>query len=270
MMTARTILLDVGGSYIKSPDAAPVPIKSAGTEEDIAMALRNAIGDIGEVERIGIAIPGPFDFKEGIFLMKHKFAAVYGRSFRALAGVPESVPIRYMHDVNAALQGAVTILGLKGNTALVTLGTGLGFSYTINGEVQTSPMGSPERSIYNLPCGDGILEDKISGKGIRGFYAEKTGETGINAHAIAQLANAGNDAALEAYSDVGTLLGEVLADILPDLGVTTLLMGGQISKSLSLMQRPLANALDGIAVLPCPEGAVFEGLRSLFSNNQPI
>ena len=46
----------------------------------------------------------------------------------------------------------------------------------------------------------------------------------------------------------------------------TLLVGGQIANSLSLMLRPLQNRLEGIRILPVPEGAVFEGLSTLFEN----
>ena len=264
-------LLDVGGSFIKCADGRQVPIRSDGSREEIASALKTAIGPTGGLKGVGIAIPGPFDYVNGIFLMKHKFSAVFGASFRELTQVPENIELRFHHDVNILLRGAIRILGLeRGNTALVTLGTGLGFSYAMNGEVRYNELGSPARNLWNIPLdGGGILEDRISARGIRAAYAGLTGNDTVSAHAIAQLAYGGDESALEVFSELGDRLGEALEDIVHELQIDTLLMGGQISKSISLMLRPLQNRLEGIRILPVPDGAVFEGLSSLFKTNKP-
>ena len=327
------LLLDVGGTYIKCGDGRCIPMPSGGSRDDIAAALRHAVAGLvppawcgpapacgkqkasplsGNAFRspapapqslaIGVAIPGPFDYKKGIFLMRHKFAAVYGVSFRELAGIPEDAVVRFRHDVIAALEGALAIesascawvrrrsserpaeagtepkamsvgrepRGIVGgsapstDTALVTIGTGLGFAHTQDGAVQVGPTGSPARSIYNLPWGDGILEDAVSARGIRNAYARLTGRTDLSTAQIAHLAEEGDDAAMEVFSDMGGILGEALAPVLEELGVGTLLLAGQVSRSLPLFERPLRNALDGIDICRAPEGAVFAGLCRLF------
>lgn len=259
-------LIDVGGTFIKRPDGSQIPIASDGSAEDIASALIKAIGPLQLFSGIGVCIPGPFDYREGRFLMQHKFAAVYGRLFRELAGIPDWMEVRFGHDVNVPLDGACHMLGLYGgNTALVTLGTGLGFSYAVRGTVQTTPEGSPARDLWNLPWGGGILEDAISARGIRNAYQALTGDSAQSALSVAQKAFSGEEAALEVYSNMGQLLGDALAPLLAELEVDTLLMGGQVSKSLKLMIRPLQNALDGVRIVPLPEGAVFAGLEALFA-----
>ena len=147
------------------------------------------------------------------------------------------------------------------NTALVTIGTGLGFAYAEAGAVQLGPTGSPARPLYNVPWGDGILEDVVSARGIRAAYARLRGRTDLSAAQIASLAQSGDEAALQVYSDLGAALGEALAPVLEELGVGTLLLAGQVSRSLSLFERPLRNALDGIEIRPAPAGAVFAGLE---------
>lgn len=261
-------LMDVGGTFIKCADGRQVPIHSGGSREEIASALKTAIGPTDGLKGVGIAIPGPFDYVNGIFLMKHKFSAVFGISFRELTQLPENVALRFHHDVNILLRGAIRIQGLEsGNTALVTLGTGLGFAYAVDGQVQYNELGSPARNLWNIPLeGGGILEDRISARGIRAAYAGLTGNDTLSAQVIAQRAYGGEESALEVYSGLGDWLGEALEDIVHELHIDTLLMGGQISKSLSLMLRPLQNRLEGIRILPVPEGAVFEGLSSLFQN----
>ena len=261
-------LLDVGGTFIKCADGRQVPVCSDGSREEIAAALQEAIGPTDNLKGVGIAIPGPFDYAQGVFLMKHKFSAVYGCSFRELARLPEHVELRCHHDVNAMLRGAIHMLGLeKGNTALVTLGTGLGFAYAVDGRVQLNGTGSPARSLWNIPLeGGGILEDRISARGIQAAYVQKTGVSTQSVLTIAQRAYAGEEAARDVFSDLGDQLGKALESIVHELRTDKLLMGGQIAKSLSLMLPPLQDRLEGIRILPVPEGAVFEGLSTLFDN----
>ena len=261
-------LLDVGGTFIKCADGHQVSILSDGSREEIASALKEAIGPVEGLLGVGVAIPGPFDYAQGVFLMKHKFAAAYGCPFRELAQLPEHIELRFHHDVNVLLRGSIRMLGLeKQNTALVTLGTGLGFAHSICGQVQYNEMGSPARNLWNTPLkSGGILEDQISARGIRAAYFHKTGDNTQSVLNIAQRAYSGEDAALEVFSDLGNTLGEALKDVVYELDIDMLLMGGQIAKSLSLMLRPLQNRLEGIRMLPVPEGAVFEGLSSLFEN----
>lgn len=258
--------LDVGGTYVKIPGEPPVPVNSAGSREEIAAGLIRAIGPLKNLKGIGIAIPGPFDYREGVFRMEHKYAAVYGENFAELAGVPAGFPVKYMHDVTSVLEGALRMLELEGNVALATLGTGLGFCVALDGKVQYNPAGSPAHSIWKMPWNNGILEDVVSARGIRDAYAAKTGIASASALDVALAANAGDESAMEVYSELGTALGESIAELLEELEIKTLLMGGQISKSLKLMDRPLRNALEGVRIMQAPEGAVFEGLKTLFNN----
>ena len=257
------LLLDVGGTFIKCSDGREIPVNSAGSREEIAASLREAVGDAGKV---GVAIPGPFDYLNGIFLMKHKFAAVYGESFADLcfSGQSEETPsFRFMHDVNAALLGENPV----GNTALVTIGTGLGFAYTRDGIIQKSAMGSPARSAYNLPYCDGILEDFISKRGIIRTYNELAGPSDVTVKEISERARAGEKAAVLAFSRTGTILAKALQPLLTELNINRVIMGGQISRSFDLMEEELRNGFGpGISVTPSNDigGAVFRGLANLF------
>ena len=265
---ADILLLDVGGTFIKCGDGRMIPISSGGDAASIAASLREAVNPVSSClspcakgDGIAVAIPGPFDYREGIFLMDHKFQSVKGRSFRELAAVPEDVEIRFRHDVVAVLEGC---LEEEVNTALVTIGTGLGFCVAVDGKPRVLESGSPADSLWNAPYGDGILEDKVSARGIRDSYREKTGRTDVSALQIALLADGGDIPAMEVYSEVGTLLGDVLLEKAEEYGVERFLFGGQVSRSLHLMERPIRNALDGIRVEKAPEGAVFRGLLKLF------
>ena len=265
-------LLDVGGTFIKCAGGGQVPVPSGGSREEIAAALQEAVGPADGLKGVGIAIPGPFDFRKGIFLMEHKFRSVYGIPFRELVSLPEQVELRFHHDVNALLRGAIRMLDLeKADSAVVTLGTGLGFAHALEGQVRYNEMGSPALNIWNIPIpGGGVLEDRISARGLLAAYARKTGEESPDVSAIADIARKGGQAALEVFSEMGTELGMYLRNILGELHIGTLLLGGQISRSMDLFAAPLGDALDGVRILPAPEGAVFEGLSSLFDNEQNL
>ncbi len=265
-MATKTILLDVGGTFIKCSDGRKIPTHSNGSRDEITASLREAADG---ADRVAVAIPGPFDYSNGVFLMKHKFAAAYGQSFRAMAQLPESTQLRFAHDVNAVLIGAIRMRGLEASdAALVTLGTGLGFSYATAGKVQCGPDGSPLLSLWNKSAEEGgILEDRLSARGISAAYARLSGQNGCTPLQIAQMAYAGDSKALQVYSDTGTRLGKALRPVLDSLGIRTLLLGGQISASASLMLEPLQNELPAVTIAQVPDGAVFEGLRSLFETH---
>ena len=196
------LLLDVGGTFLKSAvaDAAgqllsgsefSCPIRSEGSREEIegSLAATVARGAAFAAERgmelvgIGIAIPGPFDYAAGVSRMTHKFRSICGVDLRgvlyAMPGVPADAEIRFMQDVNAALAGEIARGNAAGYgaSALVSLGTGLGFALCRDGRVLCNPAGGPKVVIFNLPYRDGILEDYASKRGFLRIYGELAGHT---------------------------------------------------------------------------------------------
>ncbi len=278
----RRLLLDVGGTFIKGAvvGTAPhdsifltefqVPSCSAGTAAEIAAALRTAFARGGRTDALAVSIPGPFDFEHGIFRMEHKFAAVKGLSFRELLGLPADFPMVFMHDVNAQLQGELTAGAGQGcpNVALVTLGTGLGFSVAVDGIIRKALSGSPADSLWNLPCRDGILEDYVSSRGIRRLYGDE-----LPVREIADRAREGDNAAQEAFATAGALLAEAVQPVLRDCRVGRLLIGGQIARSFDLLGPSLQDLPAVVTslekVLPVSDiaHAAFRGLASL---HQPV
>ena len=56
-MATRTILLDIGGTFIKCSDGREIPIDSAGSREEIVSSLRQSVEGY---DSASVAIPGPF------------------------------------------------------------------------------------------------------------------------------------------------------------------------------------------------------------------
>ena len=265
MTPHNTLLLDVGGTFIKCSDGREIPVDSAGTREEIVASLRAAVGP--SPSEVRVAIPGPFEYATGRFLMKHKFAAVYGEYFADLAGIPRDSCL-FVHDVNGMLLGEVACGAAEGfrNVALVTLGTGLGYSMYIDGQILVNDLGSPAVSIFNRPYRDGILEDFVSKRGIvRGF-------DGLSAKDVAMKAYAGDGPAAARFAECGSILSEAVAPLLEQYGIECLLLGGQISRSFSLMEGTLRQGLSDVASLkyvgPVSDisNATFNGLAILNQN----
>lgn len=295
-MASKTILLDVGGTFIKCSDGREVPIDSDGTREEIASSLREALSG---AEKAAVAIPGPFRYADGTFLMKHKFAAVYGEKFADLVAPegncpavadnktdepegdcpavakkradaplgqsPSSPCYHFIHDVNCMLLGEMVGGAGKGygRVALVTLGTGLGFALSVDGEILCNELGSPLIVIYNRPFRDGILEDYVSKRGfLRGWE-------GITVKELAQRAYEGDAAARERFRDRGSILAAGIAPLLREYGIQCLLFGGQISRSYALMAQAVEEGLREVGSLqhvgPVSDigHATFNGLRTL-------
>lgn len=247
-MIPRKLSLDVGGTFIKCSDGRKVPVDSDGSREQIAAALREAVGPVAGLEAVGVCIPGPFDYREGIFLMKHKFAAVYGESFRSLAGIPAEVRLGFIHDVNAPLQGLLRLHPelQKGRVALVTLGTGLGFSYAVEGEIQLSEKLSPAVSLYNRPYKDGVLEDFVSRRALLKAYGKPVEG---DVREISDRARAGEPDALRAFLEAGRAFAEGAGPLLRELGIMTVYIGGQIAQSFDLMRPSAEPLLPGIRLV---------------------
>lgn len=270
------LLFDVGGTFLKAvvADAAgelipasefSCPMPSDGTREEIVGALTASVvrgaafaSAHGLVlNGIGVAFPGPFDFARGIPLMEHKFRSIYGCSLaEVLRKLPETgpdMPVRFMHDVNAALLGEMTRGNARtfGNAALVTLGTGLGFACCLDREVQYSPMGSPRISIFRRPCRDGILEDWVSKRGILRIHAGLTGQSAPNLTVadLARMAFAGDLAARETFAEAGRILAGAIGVVLSEQRIECLLLGGQISRSFALLEPALVDGLRDVMCL---------------------
>lgn len=276
MIPGNKLLLDVGGTFIKCSDGRSIPIDSAGSREDIVSSLRLAVKDAAAYERICVAIPGPFDYELGIFKMKHKFAAVFGEKFAELVDVDPS-KLRFIHDVNCMLLGEMSFGAGQGcpNVAMVALGTGLGFSMCIDGAILKNEFGSPAVSIFNRSFRDGVLEDYASKRGVLRLYAEALAARGetladdVTVKDIADRAHAGDAAALAAFEEMGSIIGECIAPILAERMIERLLFGGQISRSADLFVPAVMARLSCVPSLKkaCPisdfDNATFNGLKAL-------
>ena len=273
------IALDVGGTFLKSaivkPDGSILEetfrkrrIDSQGSSEQILENFARSFGphlkkaeNMGaETCGIGIGVPGPFDYENGVSLMRHKFGAIYRINLKEelikRLELPRNFAIRFENDAWTFLRGEAWLGAARGcmRTVGITLGTGLGSAFMVGDQVVLEGTGVPPNgSVYDIPYEGGIVEDKISRRGIIARYKELAGRKyreGLDVEDIAIRGIKYQDKfSLQVFDEVGHRLGQVLKKILSEFRAECLVVGGQISKSFILFSNPLKEELRSVSTL---------------------
>lgn len=283
------VVYDVGGSHISAAvcrqgdyQLGKVVPRSHPAEEtaeafaDLLFSLGSAATD-GASGLIGasLAMPGPFDYQAGISQMTHKLPYLFGFDLRhALAqrfGWPDS-QVRFLNDANAFLLGEIGAGAAKGiNRAVgITLGTGVGSAFGIDGHIVTEGPGVPPGGeMWNLPYEGGILEDAISTRALQADYQRRTGRLCEVSEMAA--AAASDPAAAEVFAHFGRHLGRTLRTILSAFAPDVIVIGGGISRSAHLFlpaaQAELHDAKIPLRISTLLENAALAGAGVHFFNS---
>ncbi|SJN45449.1 ROK family member transcriptional repressor [Sphingobacterium sp. JB170] len=127
------------------------------------------------VSRLGIAVPGPFDYENGISLMhgQDKYDSLYrinvGEELTALLG--NNKQVNFINDAAAFLQGEVFAAKLEDKPAIlgITLGTGLGSSvWRKNGKAF-------DADLWNVSYRESIFEEYLATRWFTQRFYELTG-----------------------------------------------------------------------------------------------
>jgi glucokinase len=195
-----------------------------------------------EVRGIGFAMPGPFDYRNGISLIKGvaKFDALYGLPvidlIRDALHLPASFPIRFVNDASAFGIGEAWAGSAAGTARVVaiTLGTGFGSTFLVNGIPQTTGEDIPENGwVYNIPFQDSIADGCFS---TRWFTSKYLKMTGVELNGVAPIAQAAaaNPEVKTIFDEFGKNLAEFLNPLLERFRAEKLVIGGNISKCYNL------------------------------------
>lgn len=179
-------------------------------------------------EKIGIAMPGPFDYNNGISYIKglDKYEALYNRNVKAL--LAESLHIGegdifMMNDAGCFLKGEVFGGATRdGNNVIgITLGTGLGSAVFKDGVVQ-------EGDLFYTPYKDATAEDYIS---TRWFVKEYEKRTGRSVKDVKELGERTphDETAVSLFTEFGQNLGNVLAAYITKHQAAAVVIGGNIA-----------------------------------------
>ncbi|MEN8224154.1 MAG: ROK family protein [Bacteroidota bacterium] len=210
-----------------------------------------------KVEGIGFAMPGPFDYVNGISRFKGengKFENTYGlnmpEGLLKYLGLPETFKVRFINDATAFAIGEDRFGKAEGySTSIsITLGTGFGSAF-IKGNMpillgDTVP---GQGCVWHLPFEDGIADDYFSTRGFVNRYYQRTGAHIRGVKELAALADR-EAIARGLFDDFGLKLGGFLQPWIKSSGSEILVIGGNISKAYPLFKEGLDQGLGKVNV----------------------
>ncbi|RXK85858.1 ROK family protein [Filimonas effusa] len=192
--------------------------------------------------RLGFAMPGPFDYENGISLIigVAKYEALYKMNIREELANRLHIPasdIRFRNDAEAFLEGELLFGAAKGfNHAIgITLGTGLGTAVSHNGVTVHPALGMhPYKGEY--------IEDYVSTRGLIRAYREVSGQDAPNAKFIADRYDT-DELARKAFDSFSNHLIWFLDFFIRREQPEVLIVGGNIANSWHLYSDKLEKAL---------------------------
>ncbi len=201
---------------------------------------------------IGFAMPGPFDYENGIALFPkeiNKYEKLYGlnisEALRKEVNLPDNFPVRFVNDAVAFALGEDWIGKTRdcGRSLALTLGTGFGSSFLANSiPVVTGETVPKHGYVWHLPMEGGIADDYFSTRGLVARYIEKSKKQVSGAKEIADAALT-DEIAKAIFEDLGSKLVVLLKPWLQKFGVEVLVVGGNISNAFELFAPAMKNQL---------------------------
>jgi predicted NBD/HSP70 family sugar kinase/mannose-6-phosphate isomerase class I len=254
---------DIGGSHITSGLVNPLngnvleesfrkrKIDTSATSSKIVIdqwieTIKDSLANLNgsELTGVGIAMPGPFDYINGISLLNgvNKYESLYGINIKAVLknqlNLETHFPVLFEND--AACFGLGEGVAGEGasfeNIIAITLGTGFGASFIQKKKIVKRGKGIPDNGyLYNIPFKEGIAEDYISSRWLLTKFAELSGLKINEVKEIAELAITGKkEIAKEIFKIYGKNLAGCLARWIKSFKADCLIIGGNICKSSEL------------------------------------
>jgi len=260
-MNKLALGVDIGGSHITcqlfnlhankliAGTQKRVCVDGNGTIESIleswVYAIKEVVSEIDlyDLAGIGFAMPGPFDYPNGIAWFDQnvgKFHELHGVDVKAellkRLDFPSDFPLRFLNDAASFAVGEANVDAVSGfNRLLVlTLGTGFGSTFLESGIPLAGKYGVPaDGFLYHIPFKNGIADEYFS---TRWFLKEYKNLTGKEISGVKDLVDCfkTNSTAQKLFNEFGENLGVFLVPWIQNFNAECLILGGNISKSLAL------------------------------------
>jgi glucokinase len=261
--------VDIGGSHttavavnmdnhsLINESRAESPVDNKAEPDEIlgiwADTLENVLHKIPDLmpHGIGFAMPGPFDYVNGICLIKgvSKYEKLYGVNVgKAIASrlvLPAECKVRFMNDASSFAVGEAWAGKAQAHSRMmaITLGTGFGSAFVedkipvVEGD-RVPQMGC----VYHLSFGESIADDYFSTRWFLSRYSELTGKVVLG---VKEITNAAlKSAEVKAiFDEFGHNLGGFLSPWLIKFGAEILVIGGNISYAYDLFGPALEEEL---------------------------
>jgi glucokinase len=272
----HVISMDVGGTSVKSgvvhigtdivEQRMQTPMESKGTADSILSTLAGIVNlhshstKNGDLAGVALAFPGPFDYEAGISRIRglEKFDSLFeinvGVELRKRIDIG-SRPIRFRNDAEAAIVGEC-LFGIGQGYARVigvTLGTGFGSAFMLDGIPQRSGDGVPPNGwLHPFPVGDVRADDFFSIRGLQRLLHE-AGCPLTDPPMATESARAGNENVKAVFSAYGERLGAFLSAFIEGYGADAVIVLGGIAAAWDLFGPSLRTVIT-VPILPGSRG----------------
>ena len=229
--------VDVDRACIEAPGTRRYELAALAPRDQVLRSVATAARDLAGVRCAGVATPGPFDYERGVALFRGvgKFDSLYGVDMRAQLAAElalSSAELRFLNDAHAFVLGEWWTGRAMGHARAmgVTLGTGLGSGFLVDGAIVTSSEDIPAEARLDLvPFRGGAAEDVFSSRGIASAFGGSA-----DVAEIARRARAGERRAIDTFHEIGSALGEFLTPWIDRFAPTCLVFGGSITRAWDL------------------------------------
>ncbi len=226
-----------------------------------------------DVTSIGLGAPGFLSLGSGVIRFSPNLPSAKETPLVNILKRLTNLPVYLENDANAAAIGEHWVGAGQGvdNLLCITLGTGLGSGFVLNGKVWhgssdlAGELGHTTLFPEGLPCNcgrKGCLEAYVSATGIvnRIQIALKEGresslknlfekqEESLTSLIVYEHAERGDRLAREIFEETGRYLAISLANVLNLLDLEMIIIGGQVSKAGDLLLRPTIQGIERRAI----------------------
>jgi len=205
------------------------------------------------VAGIGFAMPGPFDYENGISRLSGqsgKYENTFGLNvpveLRKLLGLSDDFKIRFINDATAFAIAEDQVGKAKdfSRSLSITLGTGFGSAFIKDGLPVVDSEEVPEYGcVWHLPFKDGIADDYFSTRGFIKRYLDNTGKEISGVKELAELAKE-DSFAQNLFTSYGENMGKFLKPWIEKFGMEAFVIGGNVSRAFSLFGGSLTGYLE--------------------------
>jgi glucokinase len=203
----HALVYDIGGSHISAAlceqqsyalrglTRAPLPTHetghfSAASFVRLVHTLGEAAANTAQIDREQIAgaclaMPGPFDYENGISHMQHKLQSLLNFDLKSALAARfhwQPAQLRFVNDAAAFTLGESGAGAGKGYARVLglTLGTGIGAAFAIDNHIADSGPNNSEGvpaggEMWNLPYNGATVEDFVSTRFLRHHFQQLTG-----------------------------------------------------------------------------------------------
>ncbi|HSH20911.1 MAG TPA: ROK family protein [Draconibacterium sp.] len=255
--------IDIGGSHITCQlfnistnrlielTKARMPVDGNGSKETILDSWTKAIQQTASNQKIkdligiGFAMPGPFDYLNGIAWFDEnvdKFRHLTGVDVKAeliqRLELPAGFPIRFLNDASSFAVGEANVEPVSKHRRIIalTLGTGFGTTFIKDNLPVAGKGGIPKDGfLYHIPFQESIADEYFSTRWFLNEYKKQTGKVISGVKELVKLADK-DSTARKLFYDFGLNLGNFLIPWIQKFKADCIVIGGNISKSYPLFK----------------------------------